>query len=97
MNGQSPFTIVALAMIRFYKRRISPLLPNACRYTPTCSAYAAEAIEAFGLLYGGRLALRRVLRCNPLHKGGYDPVPRPDRWREGETPSTLIHGGNTGP
>ena len=64
-----------LAALRFYKRRLSPALPPACRYLPTCSDYAAEAIERFGALRGGWLALKRVLRCNPLFPGGYDPVP----------------------
>lgn len=64
-----------LAMLRFYKRRISPHLPPACRFEPTCSVYAMTAIERFGVLKGGRLALWRILRCNPFCKGGYDPVP----------------------
>jgi len=64
-----------LAMIRFYKRHISPLLPDACRYTPTCSQYAITAIERYGALKGGWMAFKRILRCNPFHKGGYDPVP----------------------
>lgn len=62
-------------MIRFYRRNISPLTPPSCRYIPTCSQYALEAIEKYGALKGGWLALRRILRCNPLFKGGYDPVP----------------------
>lgn len=66
---------VMLAMIRFYRRRISPCFPSCCRYTPTCSQYALEAIEKYGALKGGWLALRRILRCHPFHKGGYDPVP----------------------
>lgn len=64
-----------LAMIRFYRRNVSPLFPPCCRYIPTCSQYALEAIEKYGALKGGYLALRRFLRCNPFHKGGYDPVP----------------------
>lgn len=66
---------VLLSMIRFYKRAISPLLPNACRFTPTCSEYAMEAIEIHGVIKGCLLAFWRVLRCNPFCKGGYDPVP----------------------
>ena len=66
---------VFLALIRFYKGAISPYLPNACRYTPTCSEYAAQAIEKYGAFKGGFMALKRILRCNPFHKGGYDPVP----------------------
>jgi len=64
-----------LAIIRFYKRAISPYLPPSCRFTPTCSEYAAEAIQKHGALKGGGLAIWRILRCNPLCKGGYDPVP----------------------
>ena len=64
-----------LWMIRFYRSAISPLRPPCCRFIPTCSQYALEAIEKYGALKGGWLAFRRILRCNPFHKGGYDPVP----------------------
>lgn len=64
-----------LMMIRFYKREISPMLPPSCRFVPTCSQYALEAVEKYGAAKGGYLAVRRILRCNPFHKGGYDPVP----------------------
>ena len=64
-----------LESLRFYKRRISPLLPPACKYTPTCSEYAMQAVERYGAVYGGYLAARRLLRCHPFAKGGYDPVP----------------------
>lgn len=65
-----------LALIRFYQKRISPGLPSRCRYTPTCSQYALEAIERYGALRGGWLALRRFLRCHPFSKRDYyDPVP----------------------
>ncbi|MDO4565536.1 MAG: membrane protein insertion efficiency factor YidD [Clostridia bacterium] len=66
---------VLLSCIRFYKKHISSGLPNACRFTPTCSEYAMEAIEKYGALKGAGLAIWRILRCNPLCKGGYDPVP----------------------
>lgn len=62
-------------LIRFYKKHISPLLPPLCRYYPTCSVYAVEAIEVHGALKGSFLALLRLLRCNRLFPGGYDPVP----------------------
>ena len=64
-----------LSMIRFYQKKISPLFPPRCRFYPTCSQYAVEAIERFGACKGGTLALWRLLRCNPLFPGGYDPVP----------------------
>ena len=64
-----------LFLIRLYRRYISPMLGPHCRYTPTCSQYAIEAIEKYGALKGGWLALRRILRCRPFHPGGYDPVP----------------------
>ncbi|MBR2571669.1 MAG: membrane protein insertion efficiency factor YidD [Clostridia bacterium] len=64
-----------LWLVRFYRRQISPMHPPCCRYFPTCSEYALQAIGKYGALKGGCLAARRVLRCNPLHPGGYDPVP----------------------
>ena len=66
---------VLVALIRFYQRCISPLLPAACIYRPTCSQYAIQAIERYGAVKGLLLATRRILRCNPFHSGGYDPVP----------------------
>lgn len=61
--------------IRFYRAAISPAHPACCRFIPTCSQYALEAVEKYGALKGGYLAIRRILRCHPLCKGGYDPVP----------------------
>jgi hypothetical protein len=66
---------LALGALRGYKRFVSPILPPACRFSPTCSEYAAEAIEKHGVLRGGTLAVRRLVRCGPWHPGGYDPVP----------------------
>ena len=65
-----------LAALRFYKAQISPALPPACRYTPTCSEYAIEAVEQYGALRGTVMAVRRVVSCNPFARGGYDPVPQ---------------------
>lgn len=61
--------------IRVYQRVLSPLLPNRCRFHPTCSHYAVEAIEKHGAVRGVWLAIKRILKCHPLHPGGYDPVP----------------------
>ena len=63
-----------IALIGVYQRRISRLLPRRCRYHPTCSAYAVQAIESFGILRGSVLAAWRILRCNPFSHGGHDPV-----------------------
>lgn len=65
-----------LSLIRLYQRGISPLHPGKCRFYPTCSTYAYEAIQKYGAVKGGYLALRRILRCHPFYKGDiYDPVP----------------------
>jgi uncharacterized protein len=66
---------LALALIRFYKRFISPLLPSACRFEPTCSQYTYIAIEKYGVIKGTWLGMKRIGRCHPFHEGGYDPVP----------------------
>jgi len=67
-------TAVALWILRAYKRWFSPAFPPSCRYVPTCSEYAMEAVERFGVLRGGWMAAMRLLRCHPFVKGGYDPV-----------------------
>lgn len=64
-----------IAVIRFYRKAISPLLPPSCRFYPTCSAYGLEAIQRHGAARGGWLTLKRLLRCHPFCRGGYDPVP----------------------
>jgi len=66
---------IAVALLRVYKRFVSPMLPPACRFQPTCSVYAAEAIEIHGVLRGVGLALLRIARCHPWSRGGFDPVP----------------------
>ena len=66
---------VMLGASRFYRQWLSPMKPPACRYVPTCSAYGLEAIQRYGPFRGGWMTLRRILRCHPFHKGGYDPVP----------------------
>ena len=74
MIGRAVRTGLVL-LVRGYQVAISPLLPPACRYYPTCSQYAVEALERHGALRGSWLALRRILRCHPFRPGGYDPVP----------------------
>ena len=64
-----------IILISGYRRLISPLFPPSCRFQPTCSQYAIEAIEKFGAFRGSWLAIKRILRCHPFHPGGYDPVP----------------------
>jgi putative membrane protein insertion efficiency factor len=66
--------VVLIFFIRGYRLLISPLLPPSCRFTPTCSEYAMQAIEKYGALRGVYLGARRLLRCHPFHSGGYDPV-----------------------
>ena len=66
---------IAVAIIKFYRGAISPYLPPSCRYYPSCSAYAIEALGKYGFFRGSLLAVRRILRCHPFREGGYDPVP----------------------
>jgi len=70
-----PLKLVFLLIIKIYQLVISPYTPPSCRYTPTCSAYSAEAIKKYGAIKGGWLALKRILSCNPWGGSGYDPVP----------------------
>jgi uncharacterized protein len=83
---------VLLAPLRGYRRWVSPALPRRCRYEPTCSAYAIEAIERFGAARGLLLACWRLLRCNPFSHGGFDPVPRRFTLRVGPVDPASYHG-----
>jgi uncharacterized protein len=74
-EAPSPAAWLALLMIALYRKALSPLLPPACRFIPSCSAYGYEAVARYGILAGGRMAIWRILRCNPFGGGGYDPVP----------------------
>ena len=65
-----------IAIVRFYRYFVSPLLPPSCRFEPSCSAYVIEAIDTFGLLKGSWLGFKRIIRCHPGCQGGYDPVPK---------------------
>jgi len=84
------FRTVVLCWLRGYKWVLSPWLPPACRYVPTCSEYALEAVDRYGVLRGSLMGMRRVLRCHPFVKGGYDPVVVPSRFHEyNAAPSEL--------
>jgi len=72
--NQNPGTFVILMLLRFYRKFISPWMPPACRFTPTCSQYAYEAVERYGAIRGSYLGVKRIIRCNPFCKGGFDPV-----------------------
>jgi putative membrane protein insertion efficiency factor len=72
---------LAIWLLKGYKCYLSPLLPPACRFSPTCSEYAMAAIARFGFAQGSRLAAQRLLRCHPFHPGGYDPVPTVEECR----------------
>lgn len=73
-NNSTP-QIIAISLVKAYQRWLSPLLGNNCRFTPTCSFYAIEAINRFGVIKGSWLASKRILKCHPLNAGGEDPVP----------------------
>jgi len=79
------FRSIVISVIRFYQRAVSPLLPAACRYLPTCSEYARVAVERYGVARGGWLALRRIGRCHPWGGSGHDPVP------PAEAPDDALH------
>ncbi len=78
----APTKRLLIALIELYRRWISPMLPAACRFHPSCSAYARDAVELHGAFRGGMLAVWRLLRCQPFSRGGFDPVPLPNRPRE---------------
>ncbi len=71
-----------LGMIKLYRLTLSPLLGSNCRFHPSCSAYAEEAIASHGVIKGGYLSLRRIVKCHPFHDGGFDPVPPPGKPRQ---------------
>ncbi|MCP5278478.1 MAG: membrane protein insertion efficiency factor YidD [Thiobacillus sp.] len=73
----NPAQRLLIALIRLYQLALSPFIGNQCRFTPTCSQYAREAVERHGALRGSWMAIRRVSRCHPFHPGGHDPVPPP--------------------
>lgn len=83
---------VLLSTIRAYQRRISPALPRRCRYEPSCSSYAIESIDRFGVPRGSLLAAWRLLRCNPFSHGGFDPVPKRFTLKVGPVDPAVHHG-----
>jgi len=72
---------IFIAFVKLYRITLSKILPPSCRFTPSCSAYAIEALERFGAVKGGYLSFRRIVRCNPFSAGGYEPVPLVFTWR----------------
>lgn len=94
-HGPTVFARALILPIRGYQRFISPLLPPVCRFYPSCSAYAVEALRVHGALYGLWLGIRRIARCHPFTRGGYDPVP-PPRGRAQESEESAGGAGTTG-
>lgn len=88
-RGPGPVARLLLALVTFYRRGVSPLLGPRCRFAPTCSSYAEQALREHGALRGGWLAVRRVLRCHPFHPGGLDPVPARRRRAEDDGQRTV--------
>ncbi|SFR52833.1 hypothetical protein SAMN04490243_2642 [Robiginitalea myxolifaciens] len=76
--SRNPLVTLAIGLVRFYQRYISPLTPPSCRYAPTCSHYTVEALQVHGFFKGGWLALKRIFSCHPWGGSGYDPVPKKD-------------------
>ena len=85
---------VLIGLIRFYQRFISPFKRPCCRFYPTCSEYATEAIRECGLIFGVFLALKRLLKCHPFHPGGYDPVPQWDSQTVGQLDCQTVKPSN---
>jgi putative membrane protein insertion efficiency factor len=83
--------LVVLQLLRAYKWAISPMLPPSCRFVPTCSEYAMEAVDRYGVLRGGFMALMRLLRCHPFAHGGYDPVVSDLRTSNDQRPTNVPH------
>lgn len=75
LSVKSGIETFAISVILFYQKALSPLFPPSCIYSPTCSHYAITAVKKYGVIRGGFLAIRRIVRCTPFHKGGFDPVP----------------------
>ena len=96
-SGRSVAARLALRLISVYQTYVSPILPPSCRYLPTCSEYAVDAVSRYGALRGSWLALRRFARCGPWHRGGFDPVPHPPKHEPaaGRHPHSAFVSSNT--